>query len=188
MANIYWILVQIICMKNCILKHSNLFYMEFSSYSGVFLNCEHLIRFLRKNRVFYNRICMHILSRDEFPSITFCFIIGYTIYHIPYMIYPVVSLLVGSIFNIFIPVIVLDKSSLWSTFNLDFIQIMSYQTNSVIGSGNKKKRYLIFVMTSLSAFKLNRLFELDFETRPVKLLFVILGRLRYSFCEPNGFG
>ena len=39
--------------------------------------CEHLTRFSKRNLVFYFRVSMHIDSRDETLSQTFCFIIGY---------------------------------------------------------------------------------------------------------------
>ena len=38
--------------------------------------CEDTNRFSKRNRVFYNRVFMHIHSRDKSPWQTFCFIIG----------------------------------------------------------------------------------------------------------------
>ena len=59
------------------------FILEFSNLT-MFYNrvCEQAIRFSSRNRVFYFRVFMHINSRDESPSLNFCFILGYPPYQV----------------------------------------------------------------------------------------------------------
>ena len=71
-------------LENSIIKHFpiRVFYNRVFEKFGCFIRVrEHLTWFSERNLVFYNRIYMHVHSRDKSLSLNFCFIIGYP----PYM-------------------------------------------------------------------------------------------------------